>query len=61
MDFIVGLSPTRQGHDAIFVCVDKLTKMVHFIPNTTFVITKEMIQLFRVHVFKIHSVPIENN
>jgi hypothetical protein len=20
MDFIVGLTPTRQGHDAIFVC-----------------------------------------
>jgi stalled ribosome rescue protein Dom34 len=36
MDFIVGLIPTRQGHDVIFVCVDKLTKMVHFIPTTTF-------------------------
>ncbi len=29
MNLIVGFTPTRQGHDAIFVCVNKLTKMVH--------------------------------
>jgi len=59
LDFIVNLTPTRQGHDVIFVCVDKLTKIVHFIPTTTFVIRKEMIQLSRVHVLKIHGVPLK--
>lgn len=59
MGFIVGFTPTSQGHEAIFVCVDKLTKMVHFSPTTTFVIIKEMIKLFRVHAFKIHGVPLK--
>ncbi len=42
-----------------YLCVDKLTEMVHFIPTTTFVITKEIIQLFRVHVIKTHGVPLK--
>ena len=32
MDFIVGLSRTASGNDAIWVIVDRLTKTVHFIP-----------------------------
>ena len=31
LDFITGLTPSKQGHDAILVCVDKLSKMAHFI------------------------------
>jgi hypothetical protein len=31
LDFITRLTPTRQIHDAIFVCVDKLSKMAHLI------------------------------
>ena len=33
-DHIMGL-PTSQGHDAIYVVMDRLTKMTHFIPTTT--------------------------
>jgi hypothetical protein len=32
MDFIVGLSGTRDGYDSIWVIVDRLTKVAHFIP-----------------------------
>ena len=36
MDFIIGVSQTQQGHDSIWVIVDRLTKSAHFIPvNTT--------------------------
>ena len=34
MDYIVKL-PESEGYNAIYVCVDQLTKMAHFIPTTT--------------------------
>jgi hypothetical protein len=32
MDFIVGLQRTHDGYDSIWVIVDRLTKVAHFIP-----------------------------
>jgi hypothetical protein len=32
MNFIVGLPPTVKNHNSIWVIVDRLTKLAHFIP-----------------------------
>ena len=32
LDFIVGLPHTQRGYDLIWVIVDRLTKVAHFIP-----------------------------
>jgi hypothetical protein len=35
MDFIVGLPRTRDGYDSIWVIVERLTKVAHFLPVKT--------------------------
>jgi hypothetical protein len=35
MDFIVGLPRTTKGYDSIWVIVDRLTKIAHFLPVKT--------------------------
>jgi transposase InsO family protein len=56
MDYIVEL-PKSEGYNAIYVCVDRLTKMAHFIPTTTTVTAEQTAQLFYRYVFKDHGLP----
>jgi len=48
-DFITKL-PLAQGYDSILVVVDKLTKMVHFIPTTEKTLAEGLARLFRDNV-----------
>jgi len=57
MDFITQLPKTRDGHDAIFVVVDRLTKMTHIMPTTTNVSAQGVAELYRDHVFVHHGYP----
>ena len=56
MDFVTDL-PESNGYDAIWVVVDRLTKMAHFIPCRKDMDTKQFIQLFLRTVFKHHGLP----
>src|SRR5277367_4340658 len=58
MDFIVELLPS-EGYNAIFVCVDRLTKMAHFIPCTSNVTVEQVAQLHCRHVSKHHGLPVD--
>ena len=44
-----------QGYDSILVVVDRLTKMVHFIPTTEKTSAKGLARLFRDNVWKLHG------
>ena len=55
-DFITKLS-LAQGYDSILVVVDKLTKMVHFIPTTEKTSAEGLARLFRDNVWKLHNLP----
>jgi hypothetical protein len=59
-DHITGL-PRSQGYDAIYVVMDRLTKMAHFIPTSTTANAEELIQLHLQHVWKLHGVPKIHN
>ena len=52
-DFITKL-PLAQGYDSILVVVDRLTKMVHFVPTTERTSTERLAQLFRNNIWKLH-------
>jgi len=53
-DFITKL-PLAQGYDSILVVVDRLTKMVYFIPTTEKMSAEGLARLFRNNVWKLHG------
>jgi len=55
-DFITKL-PLVQGYDSILVVVDRLTKMVHFIPTTEKTSAEGLVRLFRDNMWKLHGLP----
>ncbi|GJS80678.1 reverse transcriptase domain-containing protein [Tanacetum coccineum] len=58
MDFVTKLPKTSNGHDTIWVIIDRLTKSAHFIPTRE---TNTMETLTRLYIKKIvsrHRVPI---
>jgi len=55
VDFITKL-PLAQGYNVILVVVDRLTKMVHFIP-TERTSAKGLARLFRDNVQKLYGLP----
>ena len=55
-DFITKL-PIAQGYNLILVVVDRLTKMVHFIPTTEKTLAEGLARLFRDNVWKLHGLP----
>jgi len=55
-DFITKL-PLAQGYDSILVVVDRLTKMVHFVPTTEKMSAKRLARLFRDNMWKLYGLP----
>ena len=57
MDFSTGLPRSQRGHDSIWVIVDRLTKVAHFIPvHTTYSGTKLADQYINL-IVSLHGVP----
>jgi hypothetical protein len=57
MDFIVGLPRTRDGYDSIWVIVDRLTKVAHFIPMKTTYSEAQLAELYMSWIVCLHGVP----
>jgi hypothetical protein len=56
MDFIVDLLESKS-FDSIFVVVDSLTKMAHFVPCKKTITGEETARLFVENVYKYHELP----
>jgi hypothetical protein len=57
MDFIVGLPRTRDGYDSIWVIVDMLTKVAHFIPVKTTYSGAQLAELYMSRIVCLHGLP----
>jgi len=55
-DFIIKL-PLAQGYNSILVVVDRLTKMVYFIPATEKTSAEGLARLLRDNMWKLHGLP----
>ncbi|GKD01527.1 putative reverse transcriptase domain-containing protein [Tanacetum coccineum] len=58
MDFITKLLQTGNGHDAIWVTMDKLTKSAHFIPIREDFKMDMLVRLYLDEIISRHGVPI---
>jgi IS30 family transposase len=56
MDFIVGLPRTQLGYDSIWVIVDRLTKVAHFIPVKTTYSEPQLVELYMSRIVYLHGV-----
>jgi hypothetical protein len=57
MDFIVGLPRTQLGYDSIWVIVDRLTKVAHFIPFKTTCSGLQLAELYMSRIVCLNGVP----
>nr|ADC55379.1 gag-pol polyprotein [Oryza brachyantha] len=57
MDFITSLPRTAAGHDSIWVIVDRLTKVAHFIPVHTTYSGKRLAEIYLARIMCLHGVP----
>jgi hypothetical protein len=57
MDFIVDLSRTQSGYDSIWVIVDQLTKVAHFIPVKTTYSGPQLAELYMSRIVCLHGLP----
>ena len=58
MDFVVGLPLTRRKHDSVWVVVDRLNKLAHFLPMRTDYSLDKLVELYIKEIVWLHGIPI---
>ena len=57
MDFIMGLPKSKKHNDSIFVVVNKLSKVAHFIPLMSTYKAVHIADIFLKEIFWLHGIP----
>ena len=61
MDFITGFPKSQKGNNAIFVVIDRLSKVAHFLPVRESITASQLADLYVSRIVSLHGVPLEIN
>ena len=56
-DFVTGFPKSKRGNDAIFVIIDKLTKVAHFLPIRESITAAQLAELYTSRIVSLHGIP----
>ena len=57
MDFIIDLPKSKKKIDSIFVVINKLLKVAHFIPMKLTYKAMNIADIFLKEIFRLHGIP----
>ena len=58
MDFVSGLPQTQSVHDSIWVIIDRLTKLAHFLPIKKTSTMEKLAKLYVKDIVRLHGAPV---
>ena len=58
MDFVIGLPRTFRKNDAIWVVVDRLMKVAHFLSVQQGYSLDQLVEIYIKEIVRLHGVPI---
>ena len=59
MDFITGFPRSQKGNNAIFVVIDRLSKVAHFFPVKETISAIQLAELYINRIVSLYGVPLE--
>ena len=57
MDFISGVPRTSSGYDSIWIIVDRITKLAHFLPVKVTYLVLKYAEMYLAQIVCLHVVP----
>jgi len=57
---MIELLPQSKNNDAILVVVNRLTKIIQIIPTSVRITSKEIVELYKNNIWKLHKIPVMN-
>ena len=58
MDFVFGLPLTQKKYDSVWVIIDRLTKLTHFIPIKIDYSMDQLAEIYVDEIVRLHGVPL---
>src|SRR4051812_44843308 len=59
MDFVTGFPRSQKGHDAIFVVIDRFSKVAHFLPIKEKISAIQLADLYISRIVSLHGISLD--